>query len=68
MFDRTQPFIKEMHSNLTEQEIKNMYDLCLSDHGQALNDMLSTKNNEQNASKVELSHRQYVNNDCDIGW
>ncbi len=55
-----------MHPNLTEQEIKNMYDLCLSDHGQALNDMLSTKNNEQNASKVELSHRQYVYND--IGW
>jgi hypothetical protein len=60
--------MKEMHPNLTEQEIKNMYDLCLSDHGQALNDMLSTKNNELNASNVELSHRQYVYSDCDIGW
>lgn len=68
MFDCTLPFMKEMHPNLTEQEIKNMYDLCLSDQGQALNDMLSTKNNEQNARKVELSNRQYVNNDCDIGW
>ncbi|SLL35167.1 Uncharacterised protein [Mycobacteroides abscessus subsp. abscessus] len=52
--------MKEMQPNLTEQEIKNMYDLCLSDQGQALNAMLSTKNNEQNAMKVELSHRQYV--------
>ncbi|WP_235438286.1 hypothetical protein [Bacillus cereus] len=52
MFDRKLPFTKKMH-----------------DHGQALNDMLSTKNNnEQNASKVELSHRQYVNDDCDMEW
>lgn len=52
MFDRRLPFMKEMHA-----------------YGQALNDMLSTKNNnEQNASKVELSHRQYVNDGCDMEW
>lgn len=68
MFDRALPFIKEMHPNLTEQEIKNMYDLCLSDHGQALNNMTSTNNSDQNESKIEPNHRQHMNDDCDMGW
>ncbi|KKB34719.1 hypothetical protein [Bacillus thermotolerans] len=60
MLDRALPFIKEMHPNPTEQEIKNMYDICLSDHGQALNNMTSTKNSVQNESKIEPNHRQLI--------
>lgn len=68
MFERALPLMKEMHPNLTEQEIKNMYDLCFSDHGQASNATPSINSNGHNTNKVVPNHSQHMYDDCNMEW